>query len=159
MAKVLLICGKICCGKTSYARRLRAGRRAVVLSVDEIMLSVFGLYTGEDHDKYAERIRRCLLEKSVEIVNAGVDVILDWGFWTKAARAGARAYFQSRSIDCELHYMDISEETWNLRVRQRNQSVSAGETTAYIVDENLAAKCEALFEKPCEEEIDVWVKQ
>ncbi len=54
MAKVFLICGKICCGKSTYAKRLQAENNAVLLSVDEIMLAVFGLYAGEKHDEYTE---------------------------------------------------------------------------------------------------------
>ena len=38
MAKVILLCGKICCGKSSYAGRIRKENCAAVLSVDEIML-------------------------------------------------------------------------------------------------------------------------
>ena len=35
MAKVILICGKICSGKTYYARQLRDQYNAVILSTDE----------------------------------------------------------------------------------------------------------------------------
>lgn len=36
-------------------------------------------------------------------------------------------------------------------------SLNDGETTAYIVDCNLATKFESIFEQPTKEEIDVWV--
>ena len=42
MAKVIMMCGRICCGKSTYARRLRTEINAAVLSIDEIMLAVFG---------------------------------------------------------------------------------------------------------------------
>ena len=42
MAKVILICGKICSGKSTYAQQLRRENRAVVLSIDEVMLAFFG---------------------------------------------------------------------------------------------------------------------
>ena len=157
MAKVYLICGKICCGKSTYAKQLQADNKAVILSVDEIMLAVFGLYAGEKHDEYAANVRHYLFEKSLEIIQADVDVILDWGFWTKAGRNEAKAFYRSRDIECELHYLNISDEVWQARVNQRNQSVIAGETTAYIVDSALAAKFEARFELPAKDEVDVWV--
>lgn len=51
MAKVFLICGKICSGKSTYAEQLRVkNKTAILLSVDEIMLSIFGQYIGERHD-------------------------------------------------------------------------------------------------------------
>jgi uridine kinase len=34
MAKVILICGKICSGKTTYAKRLLCENKAVLLSTD-----------------------------------------------------------------------------------------------------------------------------
>ena len=157
MAKVFLICGKLCSGKSTYAKQLQTVHQAVILSVDEIMLAVFGLYAGEKHDEYAAGVRRYLFEKSLELIRSGVDVILDWGFWTKAGRNEAKTFYQSRNIECELHYLTISDEIWQARISQRNQSVTAGETTAYIVDSALAAKFEAIFEPPAGDEVDVWI--
>ena len=47
MAKVILTCGKLGCGKTTYAKRLCAERGAVLLSADELMLALFGQDAGE----------------------------------------------------------------------------------------------------------------
>ncbi len=157
MAKVFLICGKICCGKSTYAERLRVENNAVLLSIDEIMLAVFGPYAGDKHDEYTERLRSYLLEKSVDIIGSGIDVILDWGFWTKRKRAEAREFYAARNIEYEFHYIDISEEVWKERIAQRNRSVLNGEISAYIVDSGLEAKFESLFEPPDEDEIDVWI--
>ena len=158
MATVYLICGKLCCGKSTYAKQLQAEQRAVILSVDEIMLAVFGLYAGERHDEYAANVRAYLFEKSLELLGAGVSVVLDWGFWSKAARDEAKAFYRSRNIECELHYLDIGDAVWQARIDQRNRAVLAGKTTAYIVDSALAAKFEAKFEPPAGEEVDVWVR-
>ena len=159
MAKVYLICGKICCGKSTYAKRLAAGENAVILSVDEIMLALFGLYAGEKHDEYAAGARGYLLEKSLELIGANVSVILDWGFWTAGGRDEAREFYGKRNIQCEWHYLDISDETWRARVSRRNRAVLAGQTAAYLVDDALAAKFESLFEPPAREEMDVWISE
>ena len=45
------------------------------------------------------------------------------------------------------------------RIKKRNSAILAEKTSAYYVDDNLAAKFRDLFEKPSKEEIDVWVKQ
>ena len=47
MAKLVLICGKLCCGKTTYAKRLAKEIQAVRLSCDDIMLSLFGKDLGD----------------------------------------------------------------------------------------------------------------
>ena len=159
MAKVFLICGKLCCGKSVYAERIRMEHKAVILSVDEIMLSIFGPYTGEKHDAYTERVQAYLFEKSLSIVEVGTDMILDWGFWTREKRTRAREFYKNNHVKCELHYINVSDEVWRERVKRRNASVSAGDTTAYYVDRNLAEKCIALFEPPETGEVDVWIDE
>ena len=155
MSKVILICGKICCGKTTYAQKLRNKNNAVLLSVDEITLALFGQHCGDKHDEYVERTEKYLLNKSLELIENNINVVLDWGFWTKAERESAKEFYKSRNIVCELHYIDISDETWKSRLRKRNNAVLAKETSAYYVDDNLAAKFASIFELPSEDEIDV----
>lgn len=155
MAKVFLICGKICCGKTTYANKIYAENNAILLSVDEITLALFGQHCGDKHDEYVERAEKYLLNKSMELINKDINVVLDWGFWTKAERESAKGFYKSRNIECELHYIDISDETWESRLHKRNNAVLANEISAYYVDDNLAAKFASIFEVPNEDEIDV----
>lgn len=89
MAKVFMVCGRLCSGKSTYAERLRKEHRAVILSVDEITLALFGQDAGEKHDDYARRARKYLYGKSLEILEMDINVILDWGFHTKQEREGA----------------------------------------------------------------------
>ncbi len=158
MAKAILICGKLCSGKTTYAKELCAKQGAVLLSADELMLTLFGQHCGEKHDEYAEKTQRYLFEKSLEIMQNGVDVVLDWGFWTKAARRRAWTFYASRDIPCEVHYLDVDEITWRARINNRNRKVSDGAAQAYFVDEPLLKKSESLFVAPGKGEIDVWVQ-
>lgn len=157
--KVICICGKICCGKSTYAQKLRIENKAVILSIDEITLSLFGQHLGEKHDEITGKTQEYLLQKSVEIIETGINVILDWGFWLKKRRDDARNFFADRGIECEFHYIDISDEVWQERLAKRNKAVSDGETSAYFVDDNLAAKFESLFEAPDKDEIDIWIQQ
>ena len=96
MPKVILICGKICCGKSTYAEKIRTANKAVLLSVDEIMLAVFGQHAGDKHDEYCENLQKYLFEKSLEIIKIGRDVILDWGFWQKEKRDFAKEFYRRR---------------------------------------------------------------
>ena len=159
MAKVFLICGKICCGKTTYAEKLCAENNAVLLSIDEITLALFGQHCGDKHEEYVERTEKYLLNKSLELINKDMNVVLDWGFWTKAERLAVKEFYESRGIEYELHYIDISEETWQYRLNKRNNAVLAEETSAYYVDDNLAAKFASIFEIPDEDEINVIYKE
>lgn len=157
MAKVIMTCGRICSGKSTYADKLRTELSAVVLSVDEITLALFGQNAGDMHDTYVERAERYLFEKSLEIVAVGVNVILDWGFWTKRERDLAREFYGSRGIAHELHYIHITDEQWRDRLERRNAAVLDGSISAYYVDEGLAQKFRGMFEQPTCDEIDMTV--
>lgn len=155
MPKVYLICGKICCGKSTYAEQLRVQNNAVLLSTDEITLALFGQHCGDKHDEYVERTQNYLFDKSLELIEVGINVILDWGFWMKEERDYARAFYNSRNIECEFHYINISDKTWKARLKKRNNAIIDGETNAYYIDDNLAEKFGVMFEEPNEDEIDV----
>lgn len=158
MAKVIMVCGKICSGKSTYSEKLRKENKAVVLSVDEIMLTLFGQNAGERHDEYVEKTKKYLFEKSLDIISADVDVILDWGFWTRDERNYTREYYSSRDIHCEFHYIDVSDETWRLYINKRNKKILSEKAAGYYVDDNLANKFNSIFECPDKEEIDVWLE-
>lgn len=156
MQKVILLCGKIGCGKTTYAHRLKTMQNAVVLSCDEIMLALFPQQLGDQHDMLAHRTQHFLFSKSLELIHAGISVILDWGFWQKTHRDAAKAFYAAHQIPCELHYIAVSDPIWKQYLAKRNQLVMDGCISAYFVDEALAHKCCALFEPPLPREVDVF---
>ena len=155
MARVIMTCGKICCGKTTYARKLEEELGAVILSIDEVMLALFPDGAGEMHDEYVRRTEQYLLSLSLEILESGTDVILDWGLWTREQRDRLREFYRAHNFPCEIHYLRISDDEWQRRIRQRNGSRTDG--SSYYVDEGLLDKVESLFEKPAEDEIDLIV--
>lgn len=156
MSKVILICGKIASGKSVYADRIKEQENAVMLSVDELVLSILGSELGDKHDEITDRVQAYLFHKSLEIVNAGANVLLDWGFWTRERRQGARDFYVCHGVECEFHYIDTPDEVWRRNIEIRNAAVLAGRSDAYIVDEGLMRKLEAAFQVPAREEIDVW---
>lgn len=158
MASVIIMCGRICSGKSTHARALAARGNAVILSVDEIMLALFGADVGAMHDTYVERLEAYLYEKSVEIVRGGVDVILDIGLWTRRERDEARAYYARRGIPMRIHAIAIGEDEWRRRIQRRNADIARGEVSAYPVDDGLARKFAAIFEPPGADEPGiVWI--
>ncbi|MBQ8638215.1 MAG: ATP-binding protein [Lachnospiraceae bacterium] len=154
---IILICGKICSGKTWYTNQLLKTHRAICLSCDELMLTLnsSGLF-GDKHDEIASRVQQYLLKKAEELTALDVDVILEWGFWTREGRKQMREYFQEKGIPCQWHYLDISEEDWMANIEQRNEEILAGRTDAYFMDEGLMEKLKRLFEEPDRDEMDVW---
>ncbi len=158
MANIILICGKICAGKTVYAKKLMRKNNAVLLSSDELISALFHPHENEYHDRVINSVHEYLMKRSVEIVNAGTSVILDWGFWTKSSRADISDFYRANGIVFEWHYIDIDDESWRENIEARNTAVIRNEATDYYVDSGLLQKLESLFEIPAKEEIDVWCK-
>ena len=156
MPKVIMTCGMICCGKSTYAKKIRAEGNAVILSIDDITLTLFPDGSGSMHDTYALRAEQYLLELSLQILQTGADVILDWGLWTRAIRDRIRNFYASHGgIKTELHYIRIHPSEWKRRIAKRNASGD----TAYYVDEGLLNKARSLFEEPSADEVDVLAEQ
>lgn len=158
MTKIIAICGKICCGKSYYSKTLKEREKAVVLSCDELTSILFDNNLGDKHDEMSKRIWNYLLTKACDIANAGTNVILDWGFWSKKDRNYITNYFSSQGIKCEWHYINIDDHSWQKNIDERNNRVLQGNGGSdYFLDEGLKNKLLSMWEEPTAEEIDVWI--
>ncbi len=157
MEKVILICGKICSGKTYYARHLKEKYNAVILSTDEVTYELIHNEQGEFYNVFAERVNRYLRKKAAEIVKAGANVILDWGFWTRENRREISEFLTSCDVPYEWHYIDIDDALWQRNIEERNNRILEGNGGSdFFVDEGLLGKLLCMFEAPDEDEIDIW---
>ena len=150
MSKIILICGAICSGKSTLARELAKRENAVILSNDELTKAV-GDYLGDQHDAVAARMQLYLRGKAVEIVRAGVSVILEWGFWRRADRDELSRHLTAQDVPFEWHYMDMTPTQLRRDAARRNARPGPSD---YIVDEGLMQKCLSAFEPPEPGEMD-----
>lgn len=158
MAKIIAVCGKICSGKSYYAKQLKEKINAVILSADEATFDLINNEQGESYNIFAKRIKNYLAKKAVEIVKAGCNVILDWGFWTKQERHEITDYFSEQGIDVEWHYIDIDDERWHQLIEKRNIEIKyENGCSDFYLDQGLMDKLLSKFEKPSKSEIDVWI--
>lgn len=159
MSKIIAICGKICCGKSYYAKQIKEKENAVILSTDDATYDLIGNEQGEFYNVFAERVNKYLMKKAVEIVKSGCNVILDWGFWTKAERQETTKYFNQFGIDAEWHYVDIERSRWERLIEERNAKIQNGNGGSdFYVDEGLMEKLLSKFEEPTRDEMDIWIK-
>ena len=157
--KVVLICGKMGSGKTTYANRLSKELNAVIIAHDEIMLGLFGgeLYERDREqfykhhswvDGYTKRI-------AGEAAKAGATVIFANGFWSHSERNELRKSYANMGAICELHYIDTPEEQRYKNIQKRNESIRQGELGYILTREN---DINHFFEIPGDDEIDCVVK-
>lgn len=159
MSRLICICGKIGSGKTYYANKLKKQENSVIFSIDEVTYDLINNEQGKGYDEFVRRVNLYLRKKSVEIVNAGCSVILDWGFWTKENRNEIKKYCKNNGVIVEMHYIDIDDEAWCKNIEERNNKVLAGcDGSNFYINEKLLKKVSSMFEIPKKEEIDVWHK-
>ena len=147
--KVILLIGKICVGKSTYARELGG----MLISCDQLMQTMFPGGCGEHHDMLAERARRYLLNLARRCAEAGVIPVVDFGFWTPALRQEAADILAGFELD--WRYLDVAEDEWRRRIQKRNAAIQAGtaDPADYFVDEGLLRKVNTLFIPPTEQEL------
>lgn len=153
---IILICGKICAGKSTYAKKLMRELPAVRLNADEIMKGLFGEHLGDRHEEVFASTMQLIYEKALEIDSCGLNVVIDAGFWYQATREEARAYFAQKGISPQWHYVHVSDERWRANIASRNQSALLPGSPDYYVDENILRKFENPADVPSREEMDVW---
>lgn len=158
MGKIILICGKICSGKSFYGRKLAEEINGVILSCDEVSADLFHHNEGENFDAIAADIKSYLHKIALRIAKTGGIVVLDWGFWKADERREVSEYYRKNGIVFEWHYVDISDSEWRLNIELRNNAVRSGLSNDFYVDDGLLKKLEAHFEYPDKEEMDIWQK-
>lgn len=86
MAKIMLICGKICVGKSTYSKKLMFEQKAVRLNPDELMKTFCGEFLGDRHEEVLQQTLNFIYKKAIEIYSTGINVIIDGGFWQRHYR-------------------------------------------------------------------------
>lgn len=158
MAKIIAITGKICSGKSYYANQLKVKENAIILSCDELTKDLFDNNLGESHDEMSGRIWEYFKKKALEFVGIGCNVILDWGFWSCENRKSLSEFCESHGVQCEWHYVEVDDEIWKQRIKERNQRILAGEGGSdYYLDQGLLDKLLSMWQAPQKDEIDVWI--
>lgn len=121
MASVHLICGFAGTGKTTIARKLAVQMNAVRLTPDELMTDLYGRGISEsEYREKREKIDRLIWNLAEQIVCAGGNVILDYGFWSRESRQKA---VERAKIFCDsitFHQVECDFETAKRRLRERD---------------------------------------
>ncbi len=144
------MCGKICSGKTTFAEQLHKDINGVILSCDEIMLSLFDENLGERHQIVERNCKDYLYTIAIRIAMCNTNVILDCGFWTELERSTTKRLFNSKGINTKLHYISVDESTQKERILLRNAQKNCN---TYTITKDILTKCNSMFEPPKDYEL------
>ncbi len=158
MGTVILICGKICSGKSLYADSIKNTYNSVVLSCDEVIYTLTEKYSYTNDEALTERVREYLLCKAEQIALAGSGGILDFGFETKSERDAAKKRFTDKGIEVKIHYIEVSDEAWMNNIAKRNLDTTSDPSCGCIIDEKTRTEHGNRFEAPTREEVAVWLQ-
>jgi predicted kinase len=121
-AMLHLLCGKIAAGKSSLAATLGDAPLTVVVSEDKWTAPLFGaeMATVEDYVRCAAKLRAAMGPHLVDLLRAGVTVVLDYPANTRANRAWMKAIAAAAGVPDRLHWLDIPDEICRARMHARN---------------------------------------
>ncbi|HEX5114287.1 MAG TPA: ATP-binding protein [Pseudonocardiaceae bacterium] len=150
MTTVVLMCGLPGSGKTTYAMEL-VRRGYVRLSIDEAVWERIGqrdagvVLDAETFDRLKEEIRAEQRRELVELMRTGRDVVVDYSFWSRAARDDYKALVESHGCHWELVHFKVDRATAARRLRVRNGQDGANSVT---VNDDLFDRYATAFEPP-----------
>jgi predicted kinase len=135
-------------GKTTLAKKLEQELPAMRLTPDEWMARVVG--DGYDEAKRAI-VEAMLWDIAAQGLRLGINVILDFGFWSRVEREDYRARAAKLGADMKVHFLDVSLEELVQRLTARNAALP--QDTFHIEPTDLEA-WSVLFEPPKSDELE-----
>lgn len=125
--RIYMIHGFIGVGKTTFSKRLEQETNAVRFSPDEWMVELYGENpSAERFKEYFEKIETVIWKIVRRCVSAGADVILDFGFWTRAGRDQCRHFAQEAGADVVMYSLNCPETVLRARVAKRTSEMPEG---------------------------------
>lgn len=92
----------------------------MILGHDERMVARHGTNPPEENfAAFAREITEELWQEAAQTIARGRDVILDWGFWTRAERDDARRRAAEMGADAVLHLVECDDAIARARTLAR----------------------------------------
>ena len=159
VATLHLMVGLPCSGKTTLARALETKCNALRFGLDEWHIRLYGhdFWDGmNDSDERTHAVRHETVESLIwdvatRALGLGVDVVLDFGCWSRSEREQYRTEARKLGAEFTMHFTTASEEILLARLRQRNNNV--GDSAFYIPESKLREWMQ-IFEQPSKEELE-----
>jgi len=141
---VHLLCGRIGSGKTTFAKKIEKGIPAVRFTHDEWSARLFGSCPPEElYRKCFDQLEGLMWETAEAVLRAGVDVIIDFGFWTRESRDKARDRAAAAGAVAKFYFLSCPRQLALERTLRRSENPPPD---SLWIDRNAFEKLDALFE-------------
>jgi predicted kinase/streptomycin 6-kinase len=131
-ATLLLMVGLPGAGKTTRAQELAAANRALRLTPDEWMISLFD---GSQPDGKRDLLEGRLIALALQTLRLGTDVVLDFGLWSRDERSALRWLGTSAGASCRVIYLPVDTDVQRARIAHRQ--ATAPHTTFPMTDADI----------------------
>lgn len=116
-----LVCGMVGSGKTTTAREIESRTGAVRLSPDEWLVQLVGSKTNRvELDRLRSKVEALQIQTSLAILQRGLNVVLEFGFWSEAERVDLAAKAKAIGASVELVFLDVPLPEIKRRIASRN---------------------------------------
>ena len=140
MATIHIIHGYIAFGKTTLAKKLAQELPAVHLDADDVMRQLYGKDLPES--EFAAKVplvTNFMWDMARKIINAGADVIMDVGPWSRQMRQDALNIAQQITPNVIFHTIILDTKIARERLIKRNQENQILDvTTTEFFDKHLS---------------------
>jgi len=131
-------------GKTTLARRLEAELPALRLTPDEWMVPLFG---EPEAGGKRDDVEGLLIRVALRTLTLGVDVVLDFGVWSRDERTCLRHLAADVGAMTRLHYLPVEPEQQWRRLAARD------DPSSFRIDRVDMDRYATMFEVPTAEEL------
>ncbi len=142
---VFLLHGYLGVGKTTLARRLEAEQAAIRFTHDEWMRALHGNDPPEAFfAEYAGRVSGLIEATWTRCLELRLNVVLDFGFWSRSERDRTRALVAQLGGECRLYRLTCPDEIARQRIESRNADLGQSLFIAPATYDALKARFEPL---------------
>lgn len=120
--KLIFFCGKMGAGKSTQARSIARERRAVLLSEDEWLESIYPneIRSLEDYIQCSRKLRPQIKKLVQSILSTGTDVVMDFPANTTSQRAWFREIFIEVNASHIMLFVDVPDDKCLQQIAKRS---------------------------------------
>lgn len=133
------------------AKKIERERKALRLSPDEWIAQLLTSDWDRDElDRLRSPVEQFQWEVAARALAIGIDIVLDWGLWSRHERDALRARAAALGAHAEICFFDVPREVLLARLQARNANLRPG---TFEVSEAELELWSTWFEPPTEAEL------